>query len=190
MVAKRGGMGMKYLLGLLICFTYLTGFAANPAFTAFKGTNGILVSSNVTSGVVLIDGIRLTNGASSVYYTTNLFVNNEYVSNIVVTNINVNQTLITSNTFTTNLFVSNFETVSNIITTNLTVNNNEYVSNIYVTSNLFVNGSNVFPIAAGPGIALGTNGGTLFITNNAIIGYPTNAASVVITGSNNLMRVQ
>jgi len=171
---------MKRLLLVLFALLMAIGaFAANPPYTAFIGTNGILIRSNVGIGKILVDGGGITNGSSPVFVTTNLFVvNNTYTSNLFTTNIFVNQTLVTSNVFTTNLTVQSitvFQTlfaisnifVSNIYVTNIVVNNINVNSNLFVT-NAFFSGITtnsgtissrvlILPTTAGLGWFNGTN---------------------------------
>jgi len=171
---------MKRLLLILLPFLLAFGaFAANPPYTAFIGTNGIIIRSNVGIGKILVDGGGITNGSSPVFVTTNLFVvNNTYTSNLFTTNIFVNQTLVTSNVFTTNLTVQSitvFQTlfaisnifVSNIYVTNIVVNNINVNSNLFVT-NAFFSGITtnsgtissrvlILPTTAGLGWFNGTN---------------------------------
>jgi len=78
----------RLLLVLFLLLLAFGAYAANPPYTAFIGTNGILVRSNVATGKILIDGGGITNGSSSVFVTTNLFVvNTTTTSNLFVTNL-------------------------------------------------------------------------------------------------------
>jgi hypothetical protein len=171
---------MKRLLIILLPLLLAFGaFAANPPYTAFIGTNGIIIRSNVGIGKILVDGGGITNGSSPVFVTTNLFVvNNTYTSNLFTTNIFVNQTLVTSNVFTTNLTVQSitvFQTlfaisnifVSNIYVTNIVVNNINVNSNLFVT-NAFFSG-------------ITTNSGTI---SGRVLILPTTAALGWFDGTN------
>lgn len=116
---------------LALCFS---APAANPPYEAFLGTNGIVIRSNPPSGKILVDGAFITNGASAVFVTTNLFVvNNTYTSNLFVTNIFVDQSIITSNFFTVNNFSSNI-TVTNIFVNQVTVTSNLFVTNLFANT--------------------------------------------------------
>jgi hypothetical protein len=54
---------MKRLLTTLCVLLFVTGlFGANPAYDAFLGTNGIIITSNPPSGKIIVDGRALTNG--------------------------------------------------------------------------------------------------------------------------------
>jgi len=45
----------------LLCFASVL-FGANPSYTSFLGTNGIIITSNPPQGFIIIDGRALTNG--------------------------------------------------------------------------------------------------------------------------------
>ena len=78
----------RLLLTIFSLLLALGAFGANPPYTAFIGTNGILIRSNVGTGKILVDGGGITNGSSSVFVTTNLFVvNTTTTSNLFVTNL-------------------------------------------------------------------------------------------------------
>ena len=118
----------------------LPATAANPSFQVFFGTNGIVIRTN--GNVVQVDGGMITNGASAVFITTNLFVvNNTYTSNLFATNIFVDQFYV-SNIYTTNIFVDQSITTSNFFSTNITVENISITTNLVtqqiITTNIFV----------------------------------------------------
>ncbi len=145
------------LLGLFL----LLGFcaqAASPTYSAFRGKNGILITTNVLANTVDVDGSQLTNGAQAVFVTTNLFVQNnltvisnafintEYVTNLTVIT-NFTQYLFTTNLVTQNISVTSNAYFNQTITTNLTILN--------ITTNLGVVMDRVLVLAGG--VLYGTN---------------------------------
>ena len=155
---------MKRLVLVLFLFLMAIGaFAANPPYTAFIGTNGILIRSNVGIGKILVDGGGITNGSSPVFVTTNLFVvNNTFSSNIFVTNLTVQSITVLQTLFAiSNIFVSNIF-VTNIVVNNINVNSNLFVTNAFfsgITTNSGTISSRVLilPTTAGLGWFNGTN---------------------------------
>lgn len=191
---------------LFFCLSLLFGTtsleAATPSFADFFGTNGILIRTN--GNKVQVDGQFLTNGASAVYFTTNLIVyENTYTSNLFATNITVENINITSNLFVNNTFATNIFVEQNIFTTNLYATNifvdqelitsnfttiNNYSSNI-ITTNISINQtlvtSNIYTTNIFVGTIVGkdilwtNDNGTVRLIDEGRVGIGTNAGDAL-----------
>lgn len=68
------GLNMKLFLSLLL-LSALPMFGANPAYTSFRGTGGILIVSNPPNGTIVIDGSAISGGVTAPGDTFNVPLN-------------------------------------------------------------------------------------------------------------------
>ena len=186
---------MKLLLTTLVLTIAMCAFGANPSFEAFRGTNEVLIRSNVSGNRIIIGPAQpisqtASNAAQNIANSTSNALNTIIVANDTITsNGAVAFTMTTSNNLVSTIGTSNANyvliqsgTANNLTSTGLsiraTIGGTPEVFAIYDTNgNKFVS---VKTNAQGNTLMIGTNTqGALSISNNASV---TNTA--LISGGN------
>jgi hypothetical protein len=162
---------MKRLLtSLCVLLCAQAMFGANPSYTAFLGTNGIIITSNPPQGRIIIDGRLITNGliGGVVDPITNRYAPGNIFTNfaMLIQSGDMQMPGLTPNTM---LELDIFGNVQGTIGRPL-------------VNNFFAMG--ISNILAADGIALATNNGVLWITNTI-----TGTGSGLTTNANQFLGV-